>query len=208
MNKDQLINLIQTLVQICGGMLAAKGMMDSSTLQAISGGLIALVTWLMTHKWNATPATPAATQPVNIPITKITPLLALTAASGLYVFTACAPLQPGADPIVVRAEQSETVAKGTFDAILKLDNSNRPYFRTNAPGLHKLCEWLRQPQMVEGTNKLPRATALLVSLDDVKLAYKAGRATTNELFTVLFPVESAVGQAQNWLTVTTNQPAQ
>ncbi|HWC60859.1 MAG TPA: hypothetical protein VHC44_14280 [Verrucomicrobiae bacterium] len=119
----------------------------------------------------------------------------------------CVQLQPGADPIVVRVEQTETVAKSSFDLVLNVDNSNRPFFATNAPPFHRFCEWLREPQTVEQTNTLPRAAAMLVSLDDVKLAYKNASVGSNDVLTALATVQSAMSQANAWLTVVTNQPA-
>lgn len=150
----------------------------------------------------ADPAAAAAPQPVNI--TKLTPLLVLF--SGLLFF-GCAHLQPGADPIVVNVERTETIAKSSFDLVLNVDNSKRDFFATNAPGFHNFCEWLRAPQTVEETNTLPRCSALLVSLDDVKLSYKAGRSSSNQVFTALVTVQSAMNQANSWLSSITNQPA-
>jgi hypothetical protein len=127
----------------------------------------------------------------------------------IQLLLGCKSLTAGADPLVVRVEQTETTAKAGFDAVLNEDNSNRSFWITNAPAFHKFCEWLRQPQTVEGTNSLPRAAAMLVSLDDVKVAYKSAStsANSNLLFTIVGTVEAAVLQAQSWLTIATNNPA-
>lgn len=199
MNKDQLINLVQTVLKIGGGMLASKGIMDSSTWEAVTGGIIAVLTWWASHKWNASssPAQSQGTLPLNL----------ILFGAVVSIFAAgCVGLQPGADPLVVRVEQTETVAKSTFDLVLGVDDSNRPFFATNAPPFHRFCEWLREPQTVEQTNTLPRCSAMLLSLDDVKLDYKAARVSSNDVFIVLQTVNGAMAQANAWLTVVTNKP--
>jgi len=128
------------------------------------------------------------------------PLLAIA----LLVF-GCAKLQPGADPLIVRAEQTEQVAKATFDLVLNVDHSDRGFWRTNAPAFHGFCEWLRQPQPVWGTNVLPRASAMIANLDTVKLDYRAARASSNALITALLTLSSAVDQASAWSIIVTNR---
>ena len=122
----------------------------------------------------------------------------------------CATLQPGADALVVRTEQSLSLGKPTFDLVLKNDNANRPFWMTNAPAYHQFCEWLRQPQPVTGGTlngqKLPRATAMLYGLDMVKLDYKAAKTAgnSNALFTALGTFNGALNQASGWILVVTN----
>jgi hypothetical protein len=58
---------------------------------------------------------------------------------------------------------------------------------------------------VEQTNSLPRAAAMLLSLQDVKTDYKAARVGSNELATVMATVSSALNQAQAWMTIVTNR---
>jgi hypothetical protein len=115
----------------------------------------------------------------------------------LISLAACAHLDKGADPIVVRAEQSASVAAATFDTFLKIDNSNRDFFRTNLPPFHGFAEYLRAPIVVNGTNLLPRGLAFVISLQSVKAAYKGGTATSNVLVTAIAVLESSVSQAQN-----------
>jgi len=203
--KDQFQLIAQVVLIGLGPVLAKHGVtVGNGEVDQILGGLSLLggIIWKFWH-WNATPT--AVPAPVTIPIKQIVPLLALMAV--LAGVIGCVPLQPGADPVVVNVERTETVAKSSFDLVLNVDNSKRDFFRTNATGFHNFCEWLRAPQTVEETNTLPRATALLVSLDDVKLAYKAGRASSNEVYAVLFTVQSAESQASSWLSVVTNQPS-
>lgn len=110
--------------------------------------------------------------------------------------SACAHLDKGADPIVVRAEQSASVAAATFDTFLKIDNSNRDFFRTNLPPFHGFAEYLRAPIVINGTNLLPRGLAFVISLQSVKQAYKGGTATSNVLVTAIAVLESSVSIAQ------------
>lgn len=132
-------------------------------------------------------------------------LLGLAAVLSLAVASpGCAHIQPGQDPLVVNVERTETVAKSTFDLVLNVDNSRREYFETNAPAYHNFCEWLRQPQTIEETNTLPRATAMLMSLDDIKVSYKQARASSNDVYTVLATVTSTMKQASAWLNIVTN----
>ena len=126
----------------------------------------------------------------------------LIGAAALLV--GCASLQPGADPLVVRAEQTEAIAKSAFDTVLNFDNSNRGFWATNSPAYHSFCEWLRQPQTVEATNTLPRAAAMLISLDDIKLAYKISTVSSNALIEAITTVSAAAGQAQAWITISTS----
>jgi hypothetical protein len=167
---------------------------------------------------NAPVLTPAPAQPANPPPNPniglklsvfliFVGLISFALAVGITI-TSCASLAPGADPLVVRVEQTETTAKSTFDLVLNEDNSNRPFWMTNAPAFHAFCEWLRQPQTVEVTNTLPRASAMLLSLDDVKVAYQASKTAGNSnlLYTIVATTEAAVSQASAWITIATNTP--
>lgn len=116
----------------------------------------------------------------------------------------CAHLSPTADPLVVRAEQVGTTGDAAFKLALKLDNSNRPFWMTNASDFHAFCEWLRSPVIVEATNKVTRAQGLVIALDDIKRDYKAGRASSNAVITAIFTLQSTAIQAQDWLSVATN----
>jgi hypothetical protein len=124
---------------------------------------------------------------------------ALTAI--VLVASGCAPLQPGADPLVVNVERAETIGQSTFSLILHVDDSNRTFFETNAPAFHEFCQWLRVPQTIEGTNTQPRAVALLLSLDDVKMDYQAGRTSSNALWVACTTFQGLVSQAQAWSNV-------
>lgn len=120
----------------------------------------------------------------------------------------CASLTPGADPLVVRVEQTETTASQVFQSVLSVDNADRGFWRTNAPGFHNFCEWLRQPQGVLITNTVPvtvpRDIAIVMNLDNVKLQYKSSLASSNVLWTALDTMLAVVQQGVSWLGVVTN----
>jgi hypothetical protein len=137
-------------------------------------------------------------------------LIALLGAAAMML-AACAHLQPGADPLVVRAEQTETVAKGSFDFVLNFDNADRGLWRSNAPAFHAFCEWLRQPMPYAGlgvgvgVTELPRDAVMLLQFDDIKMAYKGSRATSNALDEAIITLSSFAKQASAWSTIITNK---
>jgi hypothetical protein len=133
--------------------------------------------------------------------------LLVTIALAEICFLGCVALEKGADPLVVRVEQTETTAKATFDLILKVDHLDRGFWRTNAPAFHNFCEWLRQPQPVWKTNTLPRASAMLAGVNDIKLEYKAARASSNAVMTALATLQETLNQASAWSAIVTNRPA-
>ncbi len=130
----------------------------------------------------------------------------LAAPALIALFEGCASLAPGADPVVVRAEQVETIAQSTLNLVVQEDQANRGFWMTNAPAFHSFAEWLRAPMPVDGTN-LPRGLAIIKQLDDVKLSYKAGAATSNQVETVITTLQTALTQASAWLTIASNSPS-
>lgn len=123
----------------------------------------------------------------------------------LALLLGCATLKPGADPFVVRVEQTQSVAMSTFDFVLHLDQSNRPFWRTNAPGFHNFCEWLRTPQPYGGTN-VPRCIAMQANLDDLKAAYKASKTagSSNVLWNAWSVLNAAISQSGSWSNIITS----
>ena len=117
------------------------------------------------------------------------------------VFIGCASLQKGADPIVVRAEQVETVAASAFDTVVILDNSNRGFWQTNAPAFHLFAEWLRTPITIESTNSMRRGLAMVKLVDDAKLIYVSNASQSNILNQAISDLQIAVTQAQAWSTI-------
>ncbi len=122
-----------------------------------------------------------------------------------YLLSGCATLDRGADPLIVRTEQTEKVAFNTFDALVSIDDADRGFWRTNLPALHRFAEWLREPQVVDVTNRLARGLAICKRLDTVKLVYKSNKAQTNatDLATALATTEAALFQAQQFVAQTT-----
>jgi len=136
-------------------------------------------------------------------------ILALAAGLALGGILGCAPLQPGADRLVVRVEQTETSAKASFKAVLTLDNNSRDFFRTNLPAFHNFCEWLRTPMPVidrGATISLPRDLAMVVSLDNLKLDYQSGRASSNNLFTAWQVLDGTISEASTWMNTINKKP--
>ena len=137
-------------------------------------------------------------------------LLSIARAGGLaalvlltgFLFAGCASVAPGQDPLVVRTEQVETNAFEAFSFVVHLDATlaaSSQGTNSNLQALHTAANWLRAPAPA-GTNTLPRGAALIYSLDQVKLDYQAGRATSNTLSTVLLSVEGLAVQAWAWQT--------
>ena len=120
------------------------------------------------------------------------------------LYTGCASLNPGADPLVVRTEQTLTGASSTFDFVLGFDNANRGFWKTNAPAFHNFCEWLRTPQAF-GTNVVPRCVAMELNVDDLKLAYQSSKSTgnSNALYLAWSVLDSAIGQTLSWSNIIT-----
>lgn len=130
--------------------------------------------------------------------------LSLLACVALLSSCALFQTSTGADPFVVRVEQTQTIATATLDTFLKVDDSNRLFFRTNAAAAHQFAEGLRQwrvdkvpPDNHLETNRV--WVSYLKSLNRVKIAYKAHTASSNEVVTVLATVESALSEAQGYL---------
>jgi hypothetical protein len=133
--------------------------------------------------------------------------LMATAAAALLAAAAlvgCAHLQAGADPFVVRVEQGLTTANASFDLVLRLDNADRGFWRTNAPAFHNFCEWLRTP-VGFGVTNVPRAIAMQINVDDLKVRYQAerGAGNSNALWLAWKVLEGAGLQAGSWQTIVT-----
>lgn len=117
----------------------------------------------------------------------------------------CTALKPGADPLVVRTEQTLSTASPTFDLVLRLDQANRPWWQSNAPAFHTFCEWLRTRTPYQNTNAM-RCIVMQFNVDDLKLAYKANKTATdsNALYTALLTLSSAMSQSSSWINIVTN----
>lgn len=129
-------------------------------------------------------------------------VLIAAAVTAAFVFIGCATLNPGADPFVVRVEQGQTGAKATFDFVLHLDQTDRGFWRTNAPAFHKFCSWLRTPQLY-GTQNVPRVVAIQLNVTDLKVAYKQSKTTANSnaLWSAWMVLNEAITQANSWSNI-------
>jgi hypothetical protein len=132
--------------------------------------------------------------------------LAAVSAVALLIGLAigCASLTPGADPLVVRVEQTLTGANATFDFVLGIDNGNRAFWVTNAPAFHQFAEWLRTPQAY-GTNVVSRCVAMQLNTDDLKLSYQASKTTgsSNALWSAWSVLSTAITQTGSWSNIIT-----
>lgn len=212
--NEIILGLLRHGLTAAGGSLVTKGLIGADDLAQGVGAVMTLVgiVWSVMHKRGveARVEHAATTGERNGPPASgagaLMILGSLLLAGGLGA--GCAGLAPGADALVVRTEQAQTIARGTFDLVLQVDHSRRDFFRAQAPEFHGFCEWLRAPQLMVGTNQLSRAATMLWNLDQVKVGYKANRGSSNAVIAALGTVEAALGQAQGWigrLNTITNQ---
>lgn len=129
----------------------------------------------------------------------------LTSMAVACIVAGCATLQPGADPLVVRTEQAQTMARSTFDMVLTIDHSDRGFWRTNAPVFHSFCEWLRTPTDYRGAT-VARCVSAELLVDDAKTAYKTAKSITssNALWTSLLVLQELTTQATAWQIIATS----
>ena len=53
MNTDQLLSHLRTLAKFTGASLVTHGYLDGGTAEALTGLVLALVSWLLSHKTHA-----------------------------------------------------------------------------------------------------------------------------------------------------------
>ena len=126
----------------------------------------------------------------------------------LWFSAGCASLEKNADPAVVRAEQTLSIAFDTMNTFLKLENQFRDETIDKAPDVHKFAEWLREPvsltkesQPLEGvtfSDSVRRGLAIIESANRVKNVYKSNRTPENKekLIAALAAVEAALAETQ------------
>lgn len=115
--------------------------------------------------------------------------------------TGCKSVQPGSDPLVVRAEQLETSADGAFQFVVSVDNADRGFWMTNAPAFHHFAEWLREKVPTPTNPNEPRGLGMILLVDSAKLQYEANKSQSNSLVTALADLQLAVNQASAWSTI-------
>lgn len=128
-------------------------------------------------------------------------LITALVISGLVIEVGCKTVSPGSDPVVVHAEQVETSASAAFDFVVNIDNSDRGFWRTNAPAFHNFAEWLRTPVPIPSNPNEPRGLGMIKQVDEAKLAYEADRAQTNALSRAVLDLQAALDQASAWSTI-------
>ncbi len=225
LTHDQLTNFIQQATTTIGGILAAHGATAAAvnTWQVALGAILAGLSFFWSHSTNAgvtvPPAQLAAVTPVVAPpeaplpppaatnaapkASAIVPLILFCAVCSLGLLAACAKLQPGADPLVVRTEQMEAEAYNSFDTFLRLDDiaNINPVVSNAWQPAHVFAQYLRKP-IQSGTNTVPFGIATVLSLDNVKLAYVAGTSSSNSLVTAIGVVQAIVSQVGQYQSLT------
>ena len=104
--------------------------------------------------------------------------------TSLLLLAGCATLQKGADPVAVKAEQSESIALAVIDQALLFEYTNRE----------------QVPQAVQDVASRVRKEApkAFVSLDRVRVAYKVGGTDAATLLKALNVVDALVGEVKWW----------
>lgn len=132
-------------------------------------------------------------------------ILILALFATLVLMVSCATVQSGADPLVVRAEQIETTGDAAFQLVVSVDNSDRGFWRTNAPAFHNFAEWLRASVPVEGNPNEPRGLGMILLVDSAKMTYEANKSQSNILISAIDDLTNAVTQAQGWAAIVTTK---
>lgn len=94
--------------------------------------------------------------------------LVLMLATLLLVPGCTAPILPGNDPVVVRAEQARTVAADTFSAFVRLEYLNRPSLQAISPDFARIADQVRS-----------KSDGWIQSLTRVLASYKSNRTPDN-----------------------------
>lgn len=152
----------------------------------------------------------AAAKPVTVTPGKIAGLFLAIAAAAVLVTGCAGKLDPGADPLIVSIERTQTFSEGGFDLVINLDHADRGFWRTNAPAFHQFAEYLREKlpvTNVPGRTNLQRYLLAQWQLDQAKLAYRATKsaATSNEMVAARIVLQDLSNQTAAWLTIVTNK---
>lgn len=128
-------------------------------------------------------------------------ILPLTCLCMLMVH-GCATVDPGQSAFVVRVEQTQAGAKETFSFVLRTDQLDRGFWRTNAPAFHTFCEWLRTP-VPFGQMQIQRVLAVQANVQELKKTYKSTRdaGSSNQLYLAWQTLSTAISQANSWSNI-------
>lgn len=131
-------------------------------------------------------------------------ILALAIAMMLLLLAGCslfqrAPVAPGEDPVVVRAQQTHRLAFTAIDSFLKVENENRAWISANIPEIHAFAEKLRAKD--QATGERYAAARLKQAWAAIEL-YRATptSAAGTELENQLAEIEAIARQARAYLT--------
>jgi len=204
MNQDQTMSLIRTFLKVIGGALMAHGATNAASwvnAEDTAGLILAISGFVSSHLTHST-GVEAGPPPSSNGTGTATKAGLILLGAGL-LWGGCAALDPGANALIVRTEQAEATGYSTLDTFLKIDDADRGFFITNAPAMHQFAESLRQWKVIimpDGTVQTNRVwVSYLKSLDAVKVSYKAGTTSSNALAIALATVETAIGQAQQYI---------
>ncbi len=123
---------------------------------------------------------------------KLIRILSILAFAALC-FTGCKSIDKNADPVVVNAERTLSIAFSTFDTFLKLEKQNQATVKAKAPKVHTFAEWLRE----KDSTGMSRGLSFIKAANEVKQAYKHNRTAENRanLVTALAVLQASVDQA-------------
>ena len=125
----------------------------------------------------------------------MTPILRLLP---ILLLLGCAPLQPGADPIVVRAEQTTAIAPDTFDLFLRVERQQEAALYKLNPKIHDYANLIRReaPQWISTARHLTKA-------------YKSSRteASKANLGTIVSLLLTSISEAQRYVALAAPAPA-
>lgn len=109
----------------------------------------------------------------------------------LLLLVSCTTLSPGADPVVVNAEKTTSVAVESLNTFFKLEASNHALVKERLPEVAKWTNYARAnaPKWIESARQMTKA-------------YKANRTDENKanLTTAIAVLSKAIGQVQIYTT--------
>ncbi len=143
--------------------LGGVGMATDGNVEQLAGALSFLIGIAMSL-YEARKTKPIADPAATSVAVKIIPLLVTCALLG----SGCASVAPGHDPVVVRAEQTRSIAASTFAAFVKLEHYNRPALRAISSDFARIADQVRS-----------KSDGWIQSLTRVLAGYKASRNPEN-----------------------------
>jgi hypothetical protein len=144
------------------------------------------------------------TQTVTVFINR-KPCIVFWALWGIFILVAvllhgCAAPDPNADPVVVRAEQTLSIAFDSMDTFLKIEKRNAELVKQKVPEVHAFAESLRARVVFDG-REMARGISFIESANNACLTYKRARAPDNRanLLTALKTLDSVLDEVKKHL---------